>query len=330
MTPPLVSIVVPVYNSEKTISKCLDSLISQTFKDIEIICVNDCSKDNSLQVLNKYASKDSRIAVINHEENMNAGGARNSGIKAAKGEYVCLVDNDDWLRLDALELLCREIEPDVTDMVTADWVTYYSEDNQIINKNLPCSDNFERCMEYTCIHGFRMLGTLYRRTMFLSHNLYFPEKVFYEDNAIERALFCMSRNFKYVEEPLYYYASAPNSVTSSASLRKAIDRIMTTELYIANLKRLNLYDSYKPLFDFVCLRLCFNTLVMISHFSKKESSQHFNRLVGIINDCLPCSYFKSLSRVKQIALKFPKLTYCVLNFLFKTGIVSIVKKIKQS
>lgn len=330
MNSPLVSIVVPVYNSEKTISICLDSLISQTFRDIEIICVNDCSKDNSLQVLNEYASKDSRIVVINHEENMNAGGARNSGIKAAKGEYVCFVDNDDWLRLDALELLSKEIEPGVTEMVTADWITYYSEDSQIVNKNLPSNSEFNECLEYVCMFGFRMLGTLYKRSLFIDNNLYFPERVFYEDNAIGLSLFCLSRNFKYVEEPLYYYASAPNSVTSSASLRKAIDRIMTTELYIANLKRLNLYDSYKPLFDFVCLKLCFNTLVMISHFSKKESSQHFNLLVGIINDSLSCSYFKSLPRVKQIALKFPQLTYCALNFLFKTGIVSIVKKIKQS
>lgn len=326
MNTPLVSIVVPVYNSEKTVSKCLDSLISQTFRDVEIICVNDCSKDNSSQVLNEYVSKDNRIVVINHEENMNAGGARNSGIKAAKGEYVCFVDNDDWLRLDALELLCGEIEPNVTDMVTADWVTYYSEDNQIINKNLPCSDNFERCIEYTCKYGFRMLGTLYRRTIFLSNNLYFPEKVFYEDNAIERALFCLSRNFKYVEEPLYYYASAPNSVTSSVSLRKAIDRITTTELYIANLKRLNLYDNYKLLFELGCLRLCFNTLVMISRFSKEDSSHYVNRLVGIINYCLPCTYLKSLSIVQRVVLKFPKLAFGILNFLFKIGIISFVKK----
>lgn len=117
----LVSIIIPVYNSEKTIGKCLDSLVGQTYKDIEIICVNDCSQDNSLSVLEQYAAKDKRIVIINHGENKNAGGARNSGIRAAKGEYICFVDNDDWLRLDAIELLVKASDHASYDIVAPQW-----------------------------------------------------------------------------------------------------------------------------------------------------------------------------------------------------------------
>ena len=131
-----VSIIIPVYNSEKTIGECLDSLICQTYRNLEIVCVNDYSKDDSLNVLKHYAEKDSRIVVINHEENKNAGGARNTAIKAATGEYICLVDNDDWLAPNAIECMINASGKGGLDMVTSDWVYYFSENKQVIRKNL--------------------------------------------------------------------------------------------------------------------------------------------------------------------------------------------------
>ncbi len=91
---PKVSIIVPVYNVEKYLSTCLDSLINQTLKDIEIICINDGSTDNSLNILNEYAQKDTRIIVIN-KENSGPGSCRNLGIEKATGEYIQFVDSDD-------------------------------------------------------------------------------------------------------------------------------------------------------------------------------------------------------------------------------------------
>lgn len=99
-----VSITVPVYNVEKYLEKCLDSLIGQTLKDIEIICINDGSTDNSLSILEKYAKKDSRIKIIN-QENQGIANTRNKSIKLAQGEYIGFVDSDDWLSLDFFEKL---------------------------------------------------------------------------------------------------------------------------------------------------------------------------------------------------------------------------------
>ena len=104
------SVIIPVYNVEKYLCKCLDSVLNQTFSDIEIICVNDASTDTSLQILNEYRHKDSRITIINNEKNLGLGLTRNHGLQYASGEYVHFLDSDDWLENSAYEKLFKVIE----------------------------------------------------------------------------------------------------------------------------------------------------------------------------------------------------------------------------
>ena len=110
-----VSIIVPVYNVEKYLSKCLESLINQTLKDIEIICVNDGSTDNSLSILKEYANKDSRIKIID-KQNEGVSVARNTGIEVATGEYLIFVDSDDYLVENACEKALNTIEHNNSDI----------------------------------------------------------------------------------------------------------------------------------------------------------------------------------------------------------------------
>ena len=247
----LVSVIIPVYNSEATICRCLDSLINQTYDIFEIICVNDSSTDGSLSILREYEVRDSRIMVINHKENINAGGARNSGIKASKGHYICFVDNDDWLNNKALELLINASDNGNADLVASDWITYYSETKQIVNKNLiqDIIDDNEIILNHVCHHGFRMLGCLWKTKIIKDHKLFFPERIFYEDNAIFLTMFCYAKKIKYVQFPLYYYFMSPFSVTGSKSPRKIKDRITTTEMCLSNLSNHGFYKDHKELFD---------------------------------------------------------------------------------
>ena len=99
-----ISIVIPVYNIEKYLKECLDSLVNQTFKDFEVICVNDGSKDKSLDILNEYAKKDSRFIVVT-QENGGSGSARNNGLSRARGKYVQFLDGDDYFEPELLEKL---------------------------------------------------------------------------------------------------------------------------------------------------------------------------------------------------------------------------------
>lgn len=121
------SIIIPVYNVEKYLPKCLDSILNQSFKDFEIICINDGSSDNSLKILEEY--KDKRIIIIN-KENAGSGVARNAGLEIAKGEYIFFVDGDDWLEEDALEKIINQAEHLNTDVLIFGGLSYYDKKGQ--------------------------------------------------------------------------------------------------------------------------------------------------------------------------------------------------------
>lgn len=116
MKNPIISVIIPVYNTESYLRQCADSVINQSLKDIEIIFVNDGSTDNCLDILSDYAAKDSRVVVID-QNNQGVSAARNSGIKASKGEYIMFVDSDDWIEIDTCEKALSAAEAASADIV---------------------------------------------------------------------------------------------------------------------------------------------------------------------------------------------------------------------
>lgn len=306
----LVSIVVPVYNSEKTISKCLDSLISQTFKDIEIICVNDCSKDNSLKVLNEYASKDSRIVVINHEENMNAGGARNSGIKAAKGEYVCFVDNDDWLDLNTIEGLLNKSKDLTADLILTDLKQVFPDGSHNIINNIPDNLPLNEKIKWGLLNGAPLLGSLIKRQLFLSNNLFYPEKIFYEDNPVHFALLTCSSSVVSTQIAYYNYYHSPNSVTRSTSIKKIQDRIFTTNLFLHNTKRIGSYSQYKEYIEATYIHLTCHTISLLSRVSLYKGFRILNTEFSKLTKFRNSDAYQLVSHKYKKIARFPHLWYC--------------------
>lgn len=136
---PKVSVIVPVYNVENYIRKCLDSIISQTLKDIEIILVDDGSEDNSGKICDEYAEKDSRIIVI-HQKNNGLSNARNTGLNIASGEYIGFVDSDDYIKSEMYSEMYQTAEKTDADMVLCN----YSYDT---NGNITENKNFMVCLE---------------------------------------------------------------------------------------------------------------------------------------------------------------------------------------
>ena len=104
-----ISIIIPIYNSEKYLNRCLNSVLDQTFKDIEIICINDCSIDNSLKILKEYSKKDNRIKIIDLVKNCGVSNARNTGLNNVSSEFVCFLDSDDFLENDFCKSLLKSI-----------------------------------------------------------------------------------------------------------------------------------------------------------------------------------------------------------------------------
>lgn len=128
---PLVSVIIPVYNVEKYLRQCLDSVTAQTLSDIEIICVNDSSTDGSLSILEEYAEKDDRIRVVT-QKNGGAGAARNRGLSMASGKYLSFLDSDDFFEPDMLELAYRKAEEDRADFVVFNSNQYYTDKEKFV------------------------------------------------------------------------------------------------------------------------------------------------------------------------------------------------------
>ena len=125
-----VSIIVPVYNMEKRLNKCLDSIINQTYKNIEIIVINDGSKDNSLDIIKSY--HDDRIKIIN-QDNQGISVARNNGIKASSGDYLCFVDSDDYIETNMIDELVNKISIDKSDIVVCDYYMFDETNKKVMN-----------------------------------------------------------------------------------------------------------------------------------------------------------------------------------------------------
>ncbi len=143
MTNQSVSIIIPVYNVAPHLEHCLESIISQTFKNLEIIIVNDCSTDGSGDIIKKYSEKDNRLKIINFEKNMGLGNARNTGLKAACGKYAVFIDADDWVSKNHIELLHNAIEKNGCDLIIG---THYTFDNTTKKANcLNKKKNFIIC-----------------------------------------------------------------------------------------------------------------------------------------------------------------------------------------
>lgn len=327
-----VSIVVPVYNSHATLPKCLDSLIAQTWEDLEIICINDKSKDNSIDIIKEYQHKDSRVKLVDHAENMNAGGARNSGIRTATGDYVCFCDNDDWMTPDAIEILVNASDNGRIDFVLPQWCQYWNEQRSVVKKNLIIDGGKKENCEYALLHGYRMLGCLIRRDIFIENNLFYPEKTFFEDNAIAMSLLFSANEIKVVDKVLYYYQMVEGSSSRSISLVKIVDRIKTSKMAISNLERLGfINDENRGKTDYLFLCYSYHTIRMLANDGSKEAKNYLSDIVEKIKKLMPNTYLPLYHKEYVATLRYPLFYYCLWKykhkfFLFRQKIHLILDK----
>ena len=181
--PPKVSVVIPVYNVGKQLEKCLDSVVAQTFPDIEIIVVNDGSTDNSPEIIARYADKDSRIVVID-KSNEGLAYARKSGIEAAQGEYIQHLDGDDFLEPDAIELLYNKAIEDAADMVVFPfWFDYVDEKKKRSSRPAPGvydSVSFFQSMAF-CRNYWSVCSYLHKRSLYAE--VHFEKGLNYGEDA---------------------------------------------------------------------------------------------------------------------------------------------------
>ena len=214
---PKISILVAVYNTAAYLSQCLDSLLSQTLKDIEVICVDDASTDNSLALLYQYAEKDNRVKVFALKENCGQAHARNVGLSHATGDYIGFVDSDDWLSQDALEKVCESFRDDVDSVLFRLLYAYTDgsmKDYQMSPFTTMTGDEAFRASLTWQIHGCYVV----RKAIHKAHPYDESQRAYSDDNTT-RIHYYYSRKVAFCEG-VYYYRQQPVSVTRSVSVRR--------------------------------------------------------------------------------------------------------------
>lgn len=279
-----VSVILPIYNVGQYLPQCLNSLISQTLYDIEIICVNDGSTDNCYDILEEYKQKDGRIKVI-HKENEGTGIARNTGLKAATGECIAFVDPDDWVKDNMLERLYGLIKEKDLDIAMC-MPDGFDEGNQ---KNAPfpyfVDDNFnnipvDRVFNWRDISPFSypmcVWNKLYKRKFLTEHNIDFAERLDFEDHkVIFGALFYAKRIF-FIREKLYVYRYNRKGSILSDSNKRLMDRM---KMFNIVKKIMEDTGAYSVLKNELILYQVHDLLYYYSEIKPEFKEEYFNAML---------------------------------------------------
>lgn len=255
---PKISVIIPVYNCAKYLPICLDSIIYQTYDNLEIICINDGSKDNCAKILEQYKQKDTRIKVIT-QHNQGQSAARNKGIETATGDYISFIDGDDWVSLSLYQKFAKklkEIKQDI-DIYMFNACDYYEKAqnlylSQIFNiKNWkPKQSNlyvFDDCMN-PFTGNMSPCNKIYKTEFLKEHNIRFTEGLIFEDQLFFLQTFIPAKTIFINNENLYMYRRENNSSTMNSINKNVFDIFKIINKMESYLKNTNNYEEYKYAF----------------------------------------------------------------------------------
>ncbi|MDE6662654.1 MAG: glycosyltransferase [Lachnospiraceae bacterium] len=248
------SIIVPVYNmaADGKLEYCLNSLVNQTIGDYEIIAVDDCSTDESFSILQDYESRyPDKFHAIHSDVNKHQGGAKNIGMKLAEGEWIGFIDSDDWITPDMYERLIKRAEETGADLVGCDYCLTNEHSmkvgqlvpNNKIEQSGVLNDEKRRSL---ILDGGSLVVKIFRRSMIIENELWFPENIFYEDNALGNSYLVLAKHFEYIPEAMYYYYQHDTSTVHTISPTRCEDRMEAGRLMLDEAKRHDFFDKFYP------------------------------------------------------------------------------------
>lgn len=252
------TVIVPVYNVEKYLHRCIDSILNQTFKDFELILVNDGSTDNSAQICEEYSQKDKRIKVI-HKQNGGLSSARNVGLDIAEGEYIGFVDSDDYISHNMFNELYQKIRKHNADLAICNFL-YIKEDELFSNtyEKLDIVEEFE---------GLEIINQLYQSkgTQFVvAWNKLYKKKLFnqlryedgflHEDEYIIHKILYRCEKVVYSPRSMYYYVQRNGSIMNTTNNKKSIDIVRAFEDRVKFFRKINNLSLYQKAMDAYIVR----------------------------------------------------------------------------
>lgn len=253
----MISVIIPVYNVEEYLHVCINSVLKQTYQDFEIICIDDASTDSSLDILEYFAKKDSRVKVIKNEENKGLGPSRNRGMEVAKGKYILFLDSDDWYSFDTLEILFNEAEKNNLDVLMFKNIVYYQEPQNFgfepyyemafmnrFNKKVFNHFDLEKTRFFSLPIG--ACNKLYLKSFLDDYDIRFTEKNYIqEDNPFSCKVLINAKRVSFINKYFYNRRRRPNSIMTLNNDR-LFDNIHIVFLIInVFLENKEIYEYYK-------------------------------------------------------------------------------------
>jgi glycosyltransferase involved in cell wall biosynthesis len=257
MWKPSVSVIVPVYNTEKYLRKCLDSLADQTLKDIEIIIIDDGSTDSSPVIIKEYTEKDSKRFISLAQENSGQAVARNKALKMCTGEYIGFLDSDDFVRTDMFERMYNAAVAEDADYVACGYtdITYDETGNEIelehyVHSKLAykTKDMFFGALASPFLH-------LYKKEVLIESGADFPEGVVYEDTAFYLNIIPYIKKLAVIDEPLAYRVRRSNSTMSTFKAAKVRQIFKVLDYSLDYYKKKGFYEEYQKEMEYFCVRV---------------------------------------------------------------------------
>ncbi|MEG1835103.1 MAG: glycosyltransferase family 2 protein [Oscillospiraceae bacterium] len=328
-----VSIILPIYNIDKYLARCLNSIINQTYSNIEIILVNDGSTDNSAEICKEYKTKDERILFFDNT-NKGCSYSRNFGLENSTGEYILFVDSDDYIALDLVEKVLKEAEENECDMVVFDLMSIDEENNRstVISSAIPVGKTFS-------IDDFPALlnispspvNKLVSRRLWIDSEIRFPVGRRYEDLEAISKLFAVAKRVRYYnEKPLYFYAFRNDSFVKSGFNKNKFEEIVIAIDNVSEyFKAKNLYIKLADEFEFYYIMHCYFYPSKELIIQRKIDDLLCN-IRSNIDDKFPNfesnKYLSTLSKSDRIMFKLlVKKNYSLMNWL--SSIRNIIAKL---
>lgn len=301
MLNPKISIIIPVYGVEEFIRNCIESIVEQTYDNIEVILINDCSIDNSIEIANEiikeYHGK-IQFIIVNHQINKKQAGARNTGIKKSTGEYIFFLDSDDQLFPDAIASLVNEALKSNADVITANrksYNFYTGEEYKLLEKDYA----YYITQDVTQCQNIEFQGTVWnkliKRSFIIKHNLFFEEGIYYEDDLWIFKLLCSRPIISFIPNYTYIYYIRKNSTIQTYSEVHLYSRIIVAEETLRYI--INNPDTPKP--------YTYYTLDSFREGALKDTVQRVN---GIKNYFTLYTLFRSNNLILKIFKEKIKIT----------------------
>lgn len=313
-----VSVIVPVYGVEDYIIKCMDSLVNQTMSDIEIIVINDGTKDKSIELIEKKYN-DKRIKIYN-KKNEGVAKARNFGIMKASGDYLFFVDSDDFIKENTLEVLYKKVIEENCELVLCDYYKYYDEDNYekvALTTHYRIDDSKS---VVTAMPG--PVCKLIKRDLFIDNNISFLENNAFEDNAIMPLVCALANNSAYVHDAYYYYLQRDGSSLNKKYYDKRWEDIFASlEHLYHKFGEFNLFNEYYQEVEYIYIEYLLHA-ANLRFIEYDEGIVNIKKVSSIIKDKFP-------KWRKNKYYKEENIKYKIMCNLFYYNKISLIKLIRR-